>query len=159
MRLASLGKDHIGAVLCVALGAATLGIGLTYEIGSLEQMGAGFVPVVIGVLLILVGIAIGVTATPRAQEVPLVALHRRKAESRPEWRGWICIVAGVVAFVVLGRWGGLLPASFSSVFIAALGDRENTLRSSAILAAIVTLFGMVVFYWFLSLQMPLFQWG
>jgi hypothetical protein len=159
MRFASFGKDHISAALCVALGIAVLGIGLRYDIGSLQQMGAGFVPVVIGALLILVGIAIGATATPRAQEVPLVALHRRTAESRPEWRGWTCIVAGVVAFVVLGRWGGLAPASFFSVFIAALGDRENTLRSSAVLATIVTLFGIVVFYWFLSLQLPLFQWG
>ena len=159
MRFASVGKDHIGTALCIALGAAVLGIGLTYDVGSLEQMGAGFVPVVIGSLLILVGIAIGATATAHAQEVPLVALHRGKAESRPEWRGWICIVAGVVAFVVLGRWGGLVPASFFSVFIAALGDRENTLRSSAVLATIVTLFGVAVFYWFLSLQLPLFQWG
>ena len=159
MRIASLGKDHIGAALCTTLGVAVLGIGLTYDVGSLEQMGPGFVPVVIGTLLILVGIAIGATALPRAQEVPLIALHRRETESRPEWRGWICIVAGVVAFVVLGRWGGLAPASFFSVFIAALGDRENTLRSSAVLAAIVTLFGIAVFYWFLSLQLPLFQWG
>ena len=159
MRFASLGKDHIGAALCTALGASVLGIGLTYDVGSLEQMGAGFVPVVIGALLILVGIAIGATATHDTQELALVALHRGKAEARPEWRGWTCIVAGVAAFVVLGRWGGLVPASFVSVFIAALGDRENTLRSSAVLATIVTLFGVAVFYWFLSLQLPLFQWG
>ena len=159
MRFDSIGKDHVGAALCIVLGAAVLGIGLRYDVGSLEQMGAGFVPVVIGSLLILVGIAIGATARPQAQKGPPDALQWRKASARFEWRGWICIVGGVVAFVLLGRWGGLVPASFFSVFIAALGDRENTPRSSAALAASVTLFGIVVFYWFLSLQLPLFQWG
>jgi hypothetical protein len=158
MHLPSFGQDHVGAALCVALGAGVLALGLGYDVGSLQQMGAGFVPVVIGVLLMVVGIAIGATASPRAPQPP-TSRPNRKAPPRLEWRGWLCIVGGVVAFVVLGTWGGLVPASFFSVFIAAMGDRQNTWRSSTALATVVTLFGVVVFWWFLSLQLPLFQWG
>ncbi|MEJ0045599.1 MAG: hypothetical protein WDN04_05275 [Rhodospirillales bacterium] len=50
---------------------------------------------------------------------------QEKEKLAPEWRGWICIVASVLAFVVLGKYGGLLPATFAIVFIAALGDRDN----------------------------------
>ena len=74
-------RAGIGRRAGVALGAAVLGMALTYDIGSLEQMGAGFVPVVIGVLLILVGVAIGATATPRVQEVPRWSAVR----SAPRW--------------------------------------------------------------------------
>jgi hypothetical protein len=81
------------------------------------------------------------------------------ARLRPEWRGWFCICASIVAFVVLGNYGGLLPASFATVFIAALGDRKNSLAAALALAAAMTLVCFVVFWWLLRLQLPLFQWG
>jgi hypothetical protein len=78
---------------------------------------------------------------------------------RPEWRGWFCICGGLIAFAVMGRYGGLLPATFVSVFIAALGDRTNTPAASAVLAAAMTLVCLVVFWWLLKIQLPLFGWG
>jgi len=45
------------------------------------------------------------------------------------------------------------------VFIGALGDRENTLTSAAMLAAACSAVCVVVFWWALHLQFPLFQWG
>jgi hypothetical protein len=75
-----------------------------------------------------------------------------------QWRGWLCILGGTLAFVVLGQHGGLVPASFASVFVAALGDRQSTVKASALLAATLTLFCLVVFHFGLKLQLPLFQW-
>src|SRR5487761_2004443 len=63
-RFKAVGKDHIGAVLLIAMGAGAFGLGLTYRMGTLNHMGAGYVPVVLGVLMVLVGLAIGLTATP-----------------------------------------------------------------------------------------------
>ncbi|MES1161834.1 MAG: tripartite tricarboxylate transporter TctB family protein, partial [Rhizobacter sp.] len=74
-------------------------------------------------------------------------------------RGWLCILGGVIAFVVLGRWGGLMPATFASVVVAAMGDRQNTWRAAVLLGAILTVFCLIVFHYGLSLQLPLFQWG
>lgn len=157
-RLKSLGKDHLGALMLIALGAAVLVLGLGYRTGNLNRMGAGFIPVVLGGLLIAVGIAIGVTAAApgRAMLNPLPGDGHHGGA--PEWRGWACILGGVVAFVVLGRWGGLVPATFASVFVSALGDRQNTWRGAAVLAALVTVFCVIVFHFGLSLQLPLFQW-
>jgi hypothetical protein len=75
-----------------------------------------------------------------------------------QWRGWICIVAGLLAFVVLGQHGGLVPASFASVFIAALGDRANSVRAAATLAAALTVAGVAVFHVGLHMALPLFTW-
>ena len=161
LRLKSLGKDHFGGVLLIALGAAVLALGLGYRMGSLNRMGAGFIPVVLGVLMILVGIAIGVTAAPAGKREMVNPLpgHGAGHGLAPDWRGWACILGGVVAFVVLGAYGGLMPATFASVFVAAMGDRNNTWKGAAILSAVLTVFCLVVFHYGLSLQLPLFQWG
>jgi hypothetical protein len=124
--------------------------------GTLMQMGSGFFPVVLGVLLAAIGVALLASARPDAAEPPAETAHL--AGPVVQWRGWLCIVGGALAFVVLGEHGGLVPASFASVFVAAMGDRGNTWRSAALLAALMTALGVVVFHWGLHLLLPLFAW-
>ena len=160
MQLKSFGKDHLGGLLLIVLGAGVLVLGLTYKMGNLNRMGAGFIPVVLGVLMILVGIAIAVTAAPPGKREMVNPLPGHGAHGNGiDVRGWLCILGGVVAFVILGSYGGLMPATFASVFISAMGDRNNTFKHAAILGAVLTLFCLVVFHFGLSLQLPLFQWG
>jgi hypothetical protein len=145
-------KDYYGGALMLLIGLFAVWSGVGYQVGSLGQMGPGFFPVAIGVLLSLTGAAIAIQAArtaPASKEAPLP----------PEWRGWICIVLSIIAFVILGRYGGLLPATFAVVFISALGDRQNTLASAAVLAAAISVVSVVVFWWALKVQFPLFQWG
>jgi hypothetical protein len=40
-----------------------------------------------------------------------------------------------------------------------MGDRSNTARDAALLAAAMTIFGVVVFHFGLHLLLPLFSWG
>ena len=75
-----------------------------------------------------------------------------------QWRGWLCILGGALSFVVLGQHGGLVRASFVSVFVAALGDRNNSVRDATLLAALMTSLGVAVFHYGLHLLLPLFQW-
>ena len=153
-------KDHAGGVLLLALGVAVAIAGAGYGPGSLRQMGSGFFPTVLGVLLALIGLALlasGRRASHAAPpEPPAGTAHL--AGPLVQWRAWLCIVGGVLAFVVLGEHGGLVPASFASVFVAAMGDRGNTWRSAAALAAGLTALGVVVFHFGLHLLLPLFIW-
>ncbi len=143
-------KDVWGGALMLALG---IGVGWQarhYELGSLRQMGPGYFPLVLGVLLAVVGGLIllgGLRTAPAAPAAPF------------SWRAPVAICAGLSAFAVLGRWGGLLPASFVSVFLAALGDRRNNPAAAAALAAAMTLAALVVFHFVLRIQLPLFRWG
>jgi hypothetical protein len=148
-----IGKDRIGAVLLVALGAAVAVAGQGYDMGTLAHMDSGYIPVVLGILMMVVGVAIGLTAAPA--ESP----KKDAVAFRPEWRGWGCILGGVVAFVVLGTYGGMVPAAWACVFIAAMGDRQNPVRQSAILATVITVAGVLIFRVGLGLQLPLFTWG
>jgi Tripartite tricarboxylate transporter TctB family len=154
-------KDRAGGALMLATGVAVVVAGLRYDVGTLRAMGPGYFPVVLGGLLAVIGVALlastrhgpagaaGAASTPPAETAHL-------AGPVVQWRGWLCIVGGVLAFVVLGEHGGLVPASFVSVFVAALGDRGNSWRAAAGLAAAMTVLGVAVFHYGLHLLLPLF---
>ena len=146
------GRDYAAGILMIAIGLAAALQGSTYPIGALSRMGPGYFPVALGVILACVGLAIALAA----RFAPDAAAGEARA---PEWRGWLCITASIVAFVVLGEYGGLAPATFAIVFVSALGDRQNSVRDAALLAAGSVAIAVVVFWWALQLQLPLFRWG
>ena len=155
-----LTKDRLGGTLLLATGAAAVVAGAGYGMGSLRAMGSGFYPVALGVLLALIGAVLLATASrgPDAHLAAAPAETAHLAGPAVQWRGWLCILGGALSFVVLGQHGGLVPASFVSVFVAALGDRDNSVRDATLLAALLTLMGVVVFHYGLHLLLPLFQW-
>ena len=156
-------RDMIGAALMVVLGAVVVWVGTDYKMGTLTRMGAGYVPVVLGVLFIIVGALIAATNRrdgPAAGGViPVLEVPVHGGPRRFEYRGWGCILGGVAAFVVLGHYGGLVPATFMAVLISAMGDRDNSVRDALLLAAGVTVAGVIIFSYGLKLVFPLFTWG
>ncbi|WP_144139547.1 tripartite tricarboxylate transporter TctB family protein [Paraburkholderia sp. BCC1884] len=146
-------RDYFAGGLMFLLGLGAIAQGASYTIGTLTDMGPGFFPVALGTMLTLAGISIVVVAKLS------VAPRTEEARPAPEWVAWSCILAGIAAFVVLGKYGGLVPATCAAVFISALGDRQNTWKSALVLAAAMGVIAAVVFRWALQLQFPLFSWG
>lgn len=108
-------------------------------------------PVMLGVVIALAGVVIGITAEKG---------DFGTAEKTPtEWRGWLCVLGGVMGFVVFGTWGGLVPATFLSVFISAMGDRQNSVRDSILLAVGITIAGVAIFVYGLKMTFPMYTWG
>jgi hypothetical protein len=68
-----------------------------------------------------------------------------------------CIVSGILLFILLAQYAGLLPAIFFCVLVSARGDRTATWRSSFVLAAGVTAFGIFLFSWLLGVQIPIIR--
>jgi Tripartite tricarboxylate transporter TctB family len=145
-------RDYVGGALMILIGGAAALQGRNYPVGTLSRMGPGFFPVALGIILVCAGIAIIATAK-------LAAREGSEKDLPPEWRGWFCIGVSIIAFVVLGKYGGLLPATFAIVFISALGDRENTIKSALILSLSIVAVAVIVFWWALQVQFPLFSWG
>ncbi len=143
-------KDFLGGLLMLAFGLATVWQATSYDIGSLRRMGPGYFPLGLGVILGVTGIILMLTA--KAPATPATRLA-------PEWRGWLCICVGIAAFVVLGLFGGLIPATFAVVFISALGDRQNTIGGAALLGVVMTAACVLIFWWLLQVPFPLFRWG
>lgn len=151
-RLARVHKDRYGGGLILLLGLIVAREGVGYQVGTLSSMGPGFFPAALGIILVITGALIAALGA---------AGQERDGTTHGgfEWRGWICILLGILSFMVLGQYGGLVPATFATVFISALGDRDNTLADALILASALVVVCVGVFWWGLQLQMPLFQWG
>lgn len=128
-----------------------------YKLGTLGRMGPGFFPCALGVLLALIGLMIAASARTEAGKPagPAIPGH---AAGIPDLRGGVCIVAAILAFLFLGHYCGLVPATFAITFIAAMGDRNNTVKQSALIALAMVVVAAVVFSWALHMQMPLFSW-
>jgi hypothetical protein len=162
MQLTQARRDCLGGTLMLLIGAGALAEGATYDIGTLNNMGPGFFPVALGVLMTLVGLGMLISAWLAARRTAAIATATTSAGSparRPEWTAWACILGGIAAFVGIGEYGGLAPATFALVFISALGDRTNTPKRAALLALAMVVISAVVFRWALKLQFPLFSWG
>ena len=148
----SLHKDCCGGALMLLLGAGVAWRAREYGLGSLREMDAGSFPFALGVLLALIGLVLVVKAPRTCASAP---------KDKPGFnvRRPACIAASVAAFVVVGRYGGLVPASFAIVFLSALGERGNGWRATLTLSVVMTAVSVVVFWWGLQLQFPLFNWG
>jgi hypothetical protein len=150
LSIVSRRRELISGLLVFLIGVAAIAQGLQYPLGTLASIGPGMFPTGIGVLLALVGAALTVSSLQTRSE---------DDDSSIDWRGWGCIIAGMLAFALLGVYGGLVIAIFALVFISALGDRNNSVLQAATLAVAMVAIGIVVFWWALQLQMPLFTWG
>ncbi|MEW6639823.1 MAG: tripartite tricarboxylate transporter TctB family protein [Pseudomonadota bacterium] len=146
-----LGKDRIGAMLLILMGAGIAAMALTYRMGTATRMGPGYMPFFYGVLMAVVGVAIAMTARPE---------EGTAREAAPfNGRAWLGILGGLVAFAVIAVYGGLVPATFVAVLVSALASTANSVRDAALLAAGLVVAAALIFSYGLKLQLPLFAWG
>ncbi|KMO14807.1 tripartite tricarboxylate transporter TctB family protein [Methylobacterium platani] len=134
--------------LMLLFGLAVMLEARTFGLGSLARVGPGLFPMIVGSALGLVGVLIA--ATPEAGTEP-------EEGGRPDWRGWACIVVGILLFVLLGEHLGLGPATFACVFVSALGDRQGNPRAAFLLALAMTAVAGLVFTLALKFQMPFWR--
>lgn len=151
-------KDYYGGALMVLIGLGAIYGGTGYHIGTLSHMGPGFFPAALGGLLALTGLLIAMSARSSDGDEAEAPVEGHP-HGLPDLRGGICILLGILAFLLLGHYGGLLPATFAIVFISALGDRTNTIKQALLLSVGMSVIAVVVFWWALQLQLPLFRWG
>src|SRR6185312_1717187 len=145
---------YAGGVVTLLGGAVTLDSATNYHLGTLTHMGPGMFPFMLGIVLAFVGVLILGTAAV----TPLGPDERILPEDK-QWRGWGCILAGPVLFIIVGEYFGLFAATFICVFVAALGDRTATLKGSLILGFSVALAGSLLFVYVLQSPFPMFKRG
>jgi hypothetical protein len=144
-------RDFYAGTLLIVFGGVAVIEARQNPFGTLMHMGPGFFPTVLGVILISLGVLIA--------GMSFGSLHEpdRILPERPEWWGWACIIAGPIAFMIFGEYGGMAPATFACVFVSALGDRSATLKSSLLLALGITVFGCLLFSYVLHVPFPIFR--
>ncbi len=131
MKPSNFKKDYYGGALMMVIGLTAAYVGYGYRIGTPSRMGPGFFPLAVGLLLAFTGVLIALSARGDSVSSGGSPGH---GHGMPDVRGALCIIASVLAFLLLGVYGGLVPATFAIVFISALGDRGNTVFQAFMLS-------------------------
>jgi Tripartite tricarboxylate transporter TctB family len=150
-------RDFYAGGLMLLLGLGIALKGSNYRGGTLMHMGPGFLPTALGIILALVGIAIAAASLSGDGDGDIHGHGAGQSilPEHPQWWAWFCILMSPVAFIVFGRYFGMLPGTFACVFIAALGDKTATWKGTIILSTVVTVFGVALFSYFLQVPMPI----
>lgn len=139
-----------GALVLGALGLVFVIEGDRYGLGELRRMGPGYVPALLG--WIMLGLAV---------LIALSAPGGRSAESGGEEtvarRPLLCVSAGVMAFVLLLPLLGLLPAVFLCALLSAFAERAVRWRSAVLVGLTAAAVAWAVFVGVLGLALPLVE--
>jgi hypothetical protein len=139
-------KEVLTGLLFVAFGGA-FALGATaYPFGDPVRPGPGFYPLVIGVLLAILGVAVIVRGAIEDDGEPITA---------PSWRAVAMIVGGLLVFALTVRGLGLGPAVFLGALLASFASRATTARGALVMAVGLTAISILIFVVALNLRLPL----
>jgi hypothetical protein len=141
--------ELVAGFLVAAVGLAVLLAAMPLSMGTARAMGPGFVPVSMGIILILLGAGI------------VFVEGRRGIAERPEMpalRPLIFIPAAVIVFAVTVQRFGMIPSVFLTTFISTLADPASPLVRSLIVAAVLAVLAQLVFGWGLGFQVRAWTW-
>jgi hypothetical protein len=138
--------DLIAGCLFAAAGAASVALARDYDLGTARRMGPGYFPTLLGGLLAALGLVLILSS---------LAGVRQRME-RIAFRPLALVVVAIVAFGLLIRSTGLVPAIVTLVLVASGASERFRWSSAAALAAALAAFSWAAFSWALGLPFPAF---
>lgn len=140
-------KDILAGLIFIGFGGAFAGIATTYEVGTTLEMGPGYFPLVLGLLLALLGVAIIVKGFIGEEGLPM---------GRVPWRAIALVTAALIVFGVTVRGLGLVPSVFLTTVLAGYAGPRSGLVLPLVIAAGITLVTILIFVVGLQLRLQLF---
>lgn len=141
------GEDLIAGLIFAGFGAGAVVLSAGYGIGSVSDMGAGFVPAVVGAMLIPLGLLIAGRG--------LVAPTRQLAVVFSDLRSLFFVISGVVVFGLLINVAGLIVAMLTMTAIAGMADRRGSWLGLAGTGIVMTAAVTLIFVYGLRMNVPL----
>jgi hypothetical protein len=142
-------KDLYAGLAFVVFGGALFFAAQQYEVGSANRMGPGYLPALMGVVLVFLGACSLFTAWRNRTPDPIESTSLEP---------FVLVVASVVAFAVLIDWAGLFVALAALIFLACLRRvRSNPLEVLVIYLCLAA-FCAGVFRYALEMPLPLVWW-
>src|SRR5258707_8841315 len=131
--------------MLIAIGAVAVFIARDYPFGTALRRGAGFFPVVLGVVLMLFGLTFALRGL------------RDSARIEGNWslRALIVLPLAFVAFGVLMEHAGFVPAMLALTAGSAAAGPEFRIGEVLALSVLLTVMCVALFIWALGLPYPL----
>jgi hypothetical protein len=148
-------KDFFSGLLFVVVGIAFAWGATNYKVGEAARMGPGYFPLLLGVLMAIVGIAVTFAAMT-------VETEDGEKVGKFAWKPLIFIILSNLVFgVLLGGlpsiglpYMGMIAAIIALTFISALAGEEFKFKEVLILALILAASCYLTFIVALKLQFP-----
>lgn len=139
-------RDTIVGLTFLAIAAFFAFFGSQLTIGTAARMNAGYVPVLGAVLLGALGAVILGQDLLRRTPEPIARIN---------WRGLICVAAGILVFAFTLRPLGLPLASVLLVLIGCLAERPFRPVQALLLGVFLAAASSLIFVAGIGLQLPL----
>jgi hypothetical protein len=150
-------RDWLPAAVFIAVGVFAIMVGRGYEIGTAFQMGPGFLPITMGVLLVLFGGAVlALGGRDVAEDGEEAGEAKRPIPIGHTLRVLACILGSYLVFALAFDQLGLLVSTALLVVVAALARPDVKLGETAILAIGLAVICSVVFVRLLGVNAPIF---
>ena len=113
-----LSKDFLSGLMFIGFGLIALYFGQKLALGTTVRMGPGYVPRMLSLILIGLGILVCVVGRVAGSE-PV---------EKPKWKPIVMVTIGIICFALLFERAGLIPAMVVLILIASLGGEEFKLK-------------------------------
>src|SRR5690606_12990252 len=107
---------------------------LNMNLGTTTNMGPGYFPAALSALCVILGLVLmfrWLTLTAERIDV--------------DWRPLFAVGASLVAFALLMKYLGLIPAIVGTVLVASFGDRDMKILHALILGVAMAVYSWLVF--------------
>lgn len=142
-----LTKDLLSGLMFCAFGVGAAVIARDYNFGSLNRMGSGFFPIVIGLGIAILGSIITAQA--------LLKPEASEPVSNIEFKPIFFISLAIVVFGFLIEDWGLIAALVALIVIARFAGHEGGPISVAIMVLVLTAIAIGVFVYALNIRLNL----
>lgn len=143
-------RDVLAGFLFIIAGASFAYLSAGYELGTAVEMGPGYFPFCLGLLLAALGIAVLATALSTPNDGDRV--------ERIDLRIVASIVGSVVLFGVFLEPLGLVVSIFALVVAVSLGNHELDLKRALLTSVVLSVACVATFVYALRVQIPVWPY-
>jgi len=142
-------SDRLAGLILIGIGLfAAIYSATSYRLGSLNQLGPGMVPLLLGLILSGGGAALLLMSFFQNDEAP-----------QPDLRAAIFIIMGTVLFALTIERLGMLVAIALMTVTATRADSKLTLSGALVLSAVLGGIAFLIFRAGLGLPFPIVGWN
>lgn len=141
-------KDILAGLAALIIGTVVCVISLDFRLGTAARMGPGFVPMILGIILVVSGVIAILVGTRSLESVPQL-----------RWRPMIAVTVALITFALTVERLGFVPASVLLIFLTGLSEDPPKWKALLILSVVLTPAAYLLFIVLLGIPAPAFAWS
>lgn len=138
-------RETASGLLAIAFGLLVVFESTSYTVGNLLRMGPGYFPLMLGIAITAIGIAILIKAVAAKNTIEKI-----------QWRPLIFVTLGLVAFGLSINTLGVFFATTVLVLLTRLSEKSLCWKNTLILTLCLNVMVYVVFIYGLSIPLKTF---